>query len=49
MRLWKKPGSRLTGINVGVPPFSIGASWEKDADEREARARGERADAFAEL
>jgi hypothetical protein len=49
MRLWRKSKSRLTGINVGVPPFSIGASWDKETDEREARARSERADAFAEL
>jgi hypothetical protein len=49
MRFWRKSKSRLTGINVGIPPFSVGASWDKDADEREARARSERADAFAEL
>jgi hypothetical protein len=49
MRLWRKSKSRLTGINVGVPPFSIGASWDKETDEREVRARSERADAFAEL
>lgn len=49
MRFWRKSKSRLTAINVGVPPFSIGASWQQDADEREVRARGERADAFAEL
>ena len=49
MRFWRKSKSRLTGISVGVPPFSFGASWDKEADEREARARGERADAFAEL
>jgi hypothetical protein len=49
MRFWRKSKSRLTGINVGIPPFSVGASWDKDADEREVRARGERADAFAEL
>jgi hypothetical protein len=49
MRFWRKSKSRLTGINVGIPPFSVGASWDKDADEREVRARSERADAFAEL
>jgi hypothetical protein len=49
MRLWRKSKSRLTGINVGVPPFSIGASLDKETDEREVRARSERADAFAEL
>ena len=49
MRFWRKSKSRLTGINVGVPPFSIGASWDKETDEREVRARSERADAFAEL
>jgi hypothetical protein len=49
MRFWRKSKSRVTGINIGIPPFSVGASWEKDADEREVRARGERADAFSEL
>ena len=49
MRFWRKSKSRLTGVNVGIPPFSIGATWDKEADEREVRARGERADAFAEL
>jgi hypothetical protein len=49
MRFWRSSKSRLTGINVGVPPFSIGATWDKETDEREARARSERADAFAEL
>ena len=49
MRFWRKSKSRLTGVNVGIPPFSVGATWDKDADEREVRARGERADAFAEL
>jgi hypothetical protein len=49
MRFWRSSKSRLTGINVGVPPFSIDATWDKETDEREARARSERADAFAEL
>lgn len=49
MRLWRKSKSRLTGINVGVPPFNFGASWDRETDERAARGRSERADAFAEL
>jgi hypothetical protein len=49
MRFWRKSKPRLTEINVGIPPFSIGASWDKETDEREVKARSERADAFAEL
>ena len=33
MRFWRKSKSRLTGVNVGIPPFSAGATWDKDADE----------------
>jgi hypothetical protein len=49
VRFWRKSKSRLTSFTVGVPPFSIGASWDKDPDERVAKARSERADAFTEL
>jgi hypothetical protein len=49
MKFWKKSKARLTGISLSTPLFGGGATWENASDEREARARSERADAFAEL
>ena len=47
MKFWRKPKSRLTSVTL--PVIGGGVSWTEKADEREVRARKERADAFAEL
>jgi hypothetical protein len=36
----------MTGMNFSLPFFGAGATWEGTADEREVRAKSERADAF---
>jgi hypothetical protein len=46
---WKKRKRRLTGVNFSTPLIGGGASWEGTSDEREVRARSERADAFTAL
>ena len=47
MRFKRKPKFSVTGVNF--PVIGGGVSWASNADEREARARSERADAYAEL
>ena len=42
----KKRKRRITGLNFSLPFFGAGATWEDTSDEREVRARSERADAF---
>src|ERR1700722_12163634 len=46
---WKKRKRRLTSVSFSTPLIGGGASWESTSDEREARARTERADAFTAL
>ena len=47
MRLLRKLRFKITGVNF--PVIGGGVTWSDNADERTARARSERADAFAEL
>jgi hypothetical protein len=47
MRFWRKTKVRITGVSL--PVVGGGVTWSESVDERTARARTERADAFAEL
>ena len=49
MKFRKGTKSRLTGMSFSFPFFGGGATWENTSDEREVRARSERADAFTAL
>jgi hypothetical protein len=47
MKFRRKPKFSVTGVSF--PVIGGGVTWSNNADERQARARSERADAFAEL
>jgi hypothetical protein len=47
MKFRRKPKFSVTGVSF--PVIGGGVTWANNADERQARARSERADAFAEL